>query len=247
MTDSPIPMRIPCPGTVPDGHGGEKVCGALHIDEGIWITKLHHTHSCQACGMTWRPAVVHTVGVRFLPGFKNPTGSDMARAIEAELEKGAERRKAVKGREVSIESGQRWQHLNIDTEILTVKEVGQYVTGQTKVTFTDGTILPEQTLRSGYRLYSKKQILCVVAGESIPVAYDPQSTLEIVMIEALFMRKSGLGATVHGAAVHDEIKTWEIRNAQGDLLPLGMPVGHIPSLCISQPTLYINPPVGHGG
>lgn len=70
MTE-PIPMRIPCPGTVPDGHGGLKICGQLHIDEGEFLTKPHHTHSCQYCGLTWRPAVVHTVGVQFLPGFKN--------------------------------------------------------------------------------------------------------------------------------------------------------------------------------
>lgn len=53
-------MRLTCPG-----------CGELHIDEGEFATKPHHTHSCQHCGLTWRPAVVHTVGVRFLPGFKN--------------------------------------------------------------------------------------------------------------------------------------------------------------------------------
>lgn len=57
----PIPMRIPCP-----------ECGELHIDEGEFATKPHHTHSCQHCGLTWRPAVVPTVGVQFLPGFKNP-------------------------------------------------------------------------------------------------------------------------------------------------------------------------------
>lgn len=63
MTNSlqqPIPMRIPCP-----------ECGALHIDEGEFATKVHHTHACQECGAVWRPAVVATVGVRFLPGFKN--------------------------------------------------------------------------------------------------------------------------------------------------------------------------------
>lgn len=50
-------------------------CGA-HIDEGEWATKPHHTHACQSCGMVWRPAVGLTVGVRFLPGFKNePTPS----------------------------------------------------------------------------------------------------------------------------------------------------------------------------
>lgn len=57
---APIPMRLPCPD-----------CGALHIDEGEFATRPHHTHACQECGAVWRPAVVHTVGVRFLPGFKN--------------------------------------------------------------------------------------------------------------------------------------------------------------------------------
>lgn len=57
---APIPMRIHC-----------TICGELHIDEGEFATKPHHTHACQECGNVWRPAVVHTVGVRFLPGFKN--------------------------------------------------------------------------------------------------------------------------------------------------------------------------------
>lgn len=56
----PIPMRLTCP------H-----CAELHIDEGEFATRSHHTHACQCCGAVWRPAVVHTVGVRFLPGFKN--------------------------------------------------------------------------------------------------------------------------------------------------------------------------------
>jgi hypothetical protein len=56
----PIPMLIHCP-----------ICAHRHIDEGEWATKIHHTHSCQHCGHTWRPAVVNTVGVKFLPGFKN--------------------------------------------------------------------------------------------------------------------------------------------------------------------------------
>jgi predicted RNA-binding Zn-ribbon protein involved in translation (DUF1610 family) len=61
QTESPrIPMILFCPS-----------CGKRHIDEGIWENKQHHTHSCQECGFTWRPAVVNTVGVRFLPGFKN--------------------------------------------------------------------------------------------------------------------------------------------------------------------------------
>ena len=59
MSD-PVPIRLPCPS-----------CHQLHIDEGEFATKPHHTHSCQHCGLTWRPAVIATVGVRFLPGFKN--------------------------------------------------------------------------------------------------------------------------------------------------------------------------------
>lgn len=59
----PVAIRINCP-----------ECGTLHIDEGIFATKPHHTHSCQGCGLTWRPAVVDTVGVRYLPGFKNEPG-----------------------------------------------------------------------------------------------------------------------------------------------------------------------------
>ncbi len=60
----PISMRLNCP-----------ECGTLHVDEGGFATKPHHTHSCQNCGLTWRPAVEYTVGVRFLPGFKNETVS----------------------------------------------------------------------------------------------------------------------------------------------------------------------------
>ncbi len=56
----PIAMRLPC-----------ERCGQLHIDEGEFATKPHHTHSCQHCGLTWRPAKEHTVGVQFIPGFKN--------------------------------------------------------------------------------------------------------------------------------------------------------------------------------
>ena len=59
MSD-PIPMILHCP-----------ECAQRHIDVGGFATKVHHTHACQHCGMVWRPAVVATVGVRFLPGFKS--------------------------------------------------------------------------------------------------------------------------------------------------------------------------------
>lgn len=56
----PVPMRLFCP-----------TCHELHLDVGEFETKPHHTHACQNCGNVWRPAIVPTVGVRFLPGFKN--------------------------------------------------------------------------------------------------------------------------------------------------------------------------------
>lgn len=56
----PIPMLLWCP-----------ACRARHIDTGAFATKPHHTHACQWCGMVWRPALVATVGVDFLPGFKD--------------------------------------------------------------------------------------------------------------------------------------------------------------------------------
>lgn len=62
---APIHIWITCPR-----------CNELHVygvdARGVdWATKPHHTHTCQGCGLTWRPAKVPTVGVRFLPGFSN--------------------------------------------------------------------------------------------------------------------------------------------------------------------------------
>lgn len=63
MNDTtPIPMLLWCP-----------TCGNRHIDEGEFATKPHHTHACQTCGMVWRPSLMPTVGVQFLPGFRNKT------------------------------------------------------------------------------------------------------------------------------------------------------------------------------
>jgi len=58
--EAPLSMLLHCPG-----------CMARHVDEGEFATKPHHTHACQSCGFTWRPALRATVGVQFLPGFKN--------------------------------------------------------------------------------------------------------------------------------------------------------------------------------
>ncbi len=56
----PIPMILFCPS-----------CHERHIDVGEFTIKEHHTHACQHCGFVWRPALVATVGVQFLPGFKD--------------------------------------------------------------------------------------------------------------------------------------------------------------------------------
>lgn len=56
----PIPMIIWCP-----------FCNGRHIDVGKFATKAHATHACQHCGAVWRPALVPTVGVEFLPGYKD--------------------------------------------------------------------------------------------------------------------------------------------------------------------------------
>jgi predicted RNA-binding Zn-ribbon protein involved in translation (DUF1610 family) len=60
---NPVPMLLWCP-----------QCGERHIDKGEFAdTKHHHTHACQSCGMVWRPTIGATVGVQFLPGFKDET------------------------------------------------------------------------------------------------------------------------------------------------------------------------------
>lgn len=65
LADPGIPMILQCP-----------QCNARHIDTGVFERKEHHTHACQACGFCWRPAIVATRGVRFLPGFKNTADDD---------------------------------------------------------------------------------------------------------------------------------------------------------------------------
>lgn len=48
-------------------------CGDRHVDSEAWASRPHHTHACQYCGHVWRPAIVNTIGVQFLPGFKDET------------------------------------------------------------------------------------------------------------------------------------------------------------------------------
>jgi rubredoxin len=59
---SPVPMLLWCPS-----------CRMRHIDVGLFAEHPHHTHACQGCGMVWRPALGPTVGVKYLPGFKDET------------------------------------------------------------------------------------------------------------------------------------------------------------------------------
>lgn len=70
-----ISMILTCPGLVnldPNDPASPLIpCGARHIDKGAFATKAHHTHSCQRCGHTWRPAKEYTRGVHFIPGFKD--------------------------------------------------------------------------------------------------------------------------------------------------------------------------------
>lgn len=73
---APVPMRLVCPS-----------CAVLHVDEGEFATRGHHTHACQNCCHVWRPAIVDTVGVRFLPGLKNePVGPLEARDFKRSID-----------------------------------------------------------------------------------------------------------------------------------------------------------------
>jgi hypothetical protein len=58
--ENPVPMIIWCP-----------KCHERHIDKGVYAVNPHHSHACQHCGHVWRPAIIATVGVQFLPGFKD--------------------------------------------------------------------------------------------------------------------------------------------------------------------------------
>ncbi len=65
LAELPVALILHCPD-----------CGTRHVDEGEFAKRMHHTHSCQICGLTWRPALVPTIGVRFLPGFKSEPANE---------------------------------------------------------------------------------------------------------------------------------------------------------------------------
>lgn len=56
--EGPIEMLLWCPS-----------CGGRHIDPPDF--DAHKTHACQHCGLLWRPALIATQGVQFLPGCKD--------------------------------------------------------------------------------------------------------------------------------------------------------------------------------
>ncbi len=94
---TPIPLILFCPGPVSDGHGGQKMCGTRHIDEGDFATIPHRTHTCQACGFQWAPGVVPTVGVQFLPGTKNKQVGANVVFLEKILFQPAQQRRTIGG------------------------------------------------------------------------------------------------------------------------------------------------------
>jgi transposase-like protein len=65
--EQPIPMLIHCP-----------LCGKRHIDLGPFATEPHSSHACQHCGHVWKPALEPTVGVQFLPGYKDKGRVDLS-------------------------------------------------------------------------------------------------------------------------------------------------------------------------
>jgi hypothetical protein len=97
LTEAPIPMVLHCP-----------ECRGRHVDKGPFATKPHHTHSCQSCGFTWRPAVIATVGVQFLPGFKD----DPAQGQDAPL---------------TEEEGYRWGERLLRDPVLGVRVLAAFV------------------------------------------------------------------------------------------------------------------------
>src|SRR5690606_34039261 len=72
---APIPMLLHCP-----------LCSTRHVDAGLFATKPHHTHACQQCGHVWRPAVEHTVGVQFLPGYRAGEALPLSQAARTVFE-----------------------------------------------------------------------------------------------------------------------------------------------------------------
>jgi rubredoxin len=89
---APIPMLLWCP-----------ECGKRHVDQLAndgtdWSKKIHTKHSCQGCGMTWRPAGGPTTGGQFRPRFKN---DEVATKSEVEIRREERERILEKIEEIS--------------------------------------------------------------------------------------------------------------------------------------------------
>jgi hypothetical protein len=72
LVPQPMKQVIYCPLTAKCECGRPRMCGARHVDKGDFATKPHHTHSCQECGGSFRLQKEATVGVAFIPEFKDP-------------------------------------------------------------------------------------------------------------------------------------------------------------------------------
>lgn len=59
VTVPSIPMLLTCP-----------ACSMRHVDKEKANTP-HRDHACQFCGTVWRPCKENTIGVKFLPGYKD--------------------------------------------------------------------------------------------------------------------------------------------------------------------------------
>ncbi len=72
LVPQPMKQVIYCPLSAKCECGRPRMCGARHVDKGDFATKPHHTHSCQECGGSFRLQKEATVGVAFIPEFKDP-------------------------------------------------------------------------------------------------------------------------------------------------------------------------------
>ncbi len=72
LVPQPMKQVIYCPLSAKCECGRPRMCGARHVDKGAFATKPHHTHSCQSCGGSFRLQKEATVGVDFIPEFKDP-------------------------------------------------------------------------------------------------------------------------------------------------------------------------------
>lgn len=103
----PIPMLLTCP-----------ACSKRHVDQGEFATKPHTVHACQHCGATWRPCVEATVGVEFLPGFRDAEELDRPNTQELGAMAQELRGREIGGHSWSSSLSSRIEHLIAYVEML---------------------------------------------------------------------------------------------------------------------------------